>query len=331
MTNPQWMSVTITIPVFATPPALLVKCLRSVADARSRGDEVFVVVDGPQSRDLDDVISHAETFGFEVVRQRTRIGLVANWNACLRLGSCEFAHVMHADDAIAPEFYAAVREAFEGEHVSVVAAGHPRAADPTRRPLSRQARARPVVITRGNDAVTYLLSSEKPATGSFVLRRSALGSPARGFDARFPYCPDEELFLSVVGSGDLALVDPILYFESRHEDQARFSTWRRSDFGDVYYAARTQGARAGSPGAERIAVRQSSRRLLSVGRSLCRAGDRHAGFAILRSIASHDRHCMLNWRYWALLILAIVARTRDRHLPSPIARPSIHGSTNEPI
>lgn len=307
MTGLESLPVTIAIPVFATPPALLHACLRSIAEARGHTDQVFVVVDGPQPLDLENVVCHAPRFGFQVVRQTTRLGLVANWNACLQLGSHELVHVMHADDAVAPEFYIAARRAMELGHVAAVAAGR-----------FPPARSGPVAVLRGEEAARYLLSHQKPAAGSFVLRRSALGTPLRGFDPRFSYCPDEELFLRTVASGDLALVDQRLYLESQHDHQARYSTWHRPDFADVYYAARAEGARAVDVDLAPAARRQSSRRLLSVGRFLCRAGDRRAARAIARSIAAHDKGSLVTWRYWALVLLATALRERGSSMVSPV-------------
>lgn len=318
MTNLDSLRVTIAIPVFATPATLLYACLRSIAKARDHGDQVFVVVDGPQSPDLEGVIGHAPTFGFQVVRQTSRLGLVANWNACLELGTGDIVHVMHADDAVTPEFYVAVRRAMERGRVVAVAAG--------RFPAARSGA---VAILGGVEAARYLLSAQKPPTGSFVLRRSALGTPLRGFDSRLPYCPDEELFLRTVAFGDLALVDHRLYLESRHDQQVRYSTWHRPDFPDVYYAARTEGARAVSVDIVPLARRQTSRRLLSVGRFLCRVGDGRAARGIVRSVAAHDKGSMMNWKYWALLLLA--AGTRDRGpLLAPSVAPPVTGSRSEP-
>lgn len=317
MTNLEGLPVTIAIPVFATPVALLDACLRSIADAKGPDDQVFVVVDGPQPPDLEAVVSSAGAFGFQVVRQRTRLGLVANWNACLRLGSCELVHVMHADDAVGPEFYVAVGTAMQRANVAAVAAGR-----------FRSAGSGPFTVLGGREAARYLLSGEKPPTGSFVLRRSALGTPALGFDTRLPYCPDEELFLRILTSGDLALVDQRLYIESRHDRQARFSTWHRADFADVYYAARTEGARAVDVDIVPLARRQTSRRLLSVGRYLCRSGDGRAARAIVRSITAHDKRSMVNWKYWALLLLATATRNSGPLLATHPATP-VSGSRSD--
>jgi glycosyltransferase involved in cell wall biosynthesis len=310
VTEPEAPPVTIAIPVFATPPALLEACLRSIADATGPADEVFVVVDGPQSPDIEDVVRRCRAFGFQVVRQPSRVGLVANWNACLGLGHHEIVHVMHADDAVSPEFYARVRRGMTLDNIAVVAAGRPPVTARTvGRPSTGDAAAA-IVILRGQEAATYLLSRDKPATGSFVIRRSLLGVPVRGFDQRFSYCPDEELFLRVLAFGSLALVSDRLYVESRHDLQARYGTWRRADFADIYYAARATGASQFGEAVIRSARRQTSRRLLGVGRNLYKTGDRRAVRAILRSIAAHDKISMLTWRYWALFLMASTVRDR---------------------
>jgi len=312
----------IAIPVFATPPDLLNACLRSIAEARRDADQAYVVVDGPQSPELEQVIDRASGQGFEVVRQPWRIGLVANWNACLQLGSCTLVHVMHADDAIAPGFYDAVRIAMSNDRVAVVAAGQSPGSHPAVRVSGGPAWSPPRAVLHGADAANYLLSRLKPATGSFVLRRSTIETAQGGFDPRFHYCPDEELFLRIIASGDLALVDPDLYAESNHDRQARRTAWHRPDCADVYYAARIEGAHAFGPSVVRSARRQTSRGLFSVGRFLCRAGDRQAALAIVRSIAAHDKGSLMYWKFWALLVLAVFAGDHGAPPPADITAPT---------
>lgn len=321
--------MTIAIPVFATPAALMKACFISIADAMDPADQVFVVVDGPQSLELEDAICRASAFGFHVVRQPERLGMVANWSACLQLGSHDLVHVMHADDAVAPGFYVAVRRAMASREVAVVAAGRLPVSIPTTWPPSARARSGAPATISGQQAAAYLLSREKPAAGSFVVRRSALGTPPRGFDPRFPYCPDEELFIWLAANGGLALVDRRLYLESRHGGQARYSTWHQSDFADVYYAARSEGARAVGPDAEAVARQQTSRQLLSVGRFLCRDGDRRAARAVVQSIAAHDRGAMLNWKFWALVAMSTAVRPGGPS-PSAAVAASVPGSRSDP-
>jgi SAM-dependent methyltransferase len=300
------MSITIAIPVYSPPRAFLEACLRSVAGARAVDDEVFVVVDGPQSPEIEEALLAVEGLGFTLCRQPQRIGLVANWNACLEVGSRALVHVMHADDAVAADFYAEARGQMRSDDVVAVAAGAVRSGRRATVPL----------VLRTEAAARYLLSHEKPPAGSFVLRRSSLGMPPRGFDPRFAYCPDEELFLWVLQSGGLALIDRGLYRESRHDRQARFATWHQVDFADTYFDARTEGARAIGTHLVPIARRETSRRLLSVGRALCSAGDTRASRRVIRSIVAHDSGSVANWKLWALAVLTASRR------PTGHARPS---------
>jgi hypothetical protein len=289
--------------------------------AKGDRDQVFVVVDGPQSPDLERVVSCAPTYGFQLVRQTKRIGLVANWNACLQVGSNDLIHLMHADDAVTPYFYIAVRRAMEAHHVAMVAAGRFPVSYPSVEWLDTTESSGQIALLRGREAASYLLSRDKPPTGSFVLRRSVLGLPLRGFDSRYAYCPDEELYLRTLVRGDLALVESRLYLESSHIHQARYWTWHRADFADVYFAARVEGARAVGREVVQLARHQTGRRLFSVGRFLLKSGDWQAARTIVRSIAANDKRSMINWRYWALLILAAARRGSDRPTNGLTSRP----------
>lgn len=298
MTPSPGLSLSIAIPVYATPEELLRRCLVSVARAKAAIDEVFLVLDGPQPAATLAAVDAATVLGFTIIRNEERIGMVANWNACLALGRGPLMHVMHADDEIADTFYDAVRRAAAGPNVALIAAGRsPSPASRARMPSDASLRQ-----LSSNSAATYLLSSHKPPAGSFVIRRDYLRALSPWFDSRFPYSPDEDLHLRIVSRGDLALIERRLYRESRHDAQARYETWHQPDFASAYFGARSSGAASHGRSVRRGAIRETSRRLYSVGRVLADEGDVARVTRLIATIRRTDRKSWRDMRFWVLTI-----------------------------
>lgn len=304
MTGPSDVALSIAIPVYATPAELLARCLASVARAKTGLDDVFVVLDGPQPPKTAAAAAIATELGFTVIENKEHAGMTATWNACLALGQAAFVHVMHADDEIGEGYYDAVRQSATAG-IDLIAAGKSPAA------ASRADAPRPQTPQRLSDgsAAAYLLSSDKPPAGSFVIRRDALRATSPWFDPRYPYCPDEELHLRLVSRGDLALVDRHLYRESRHDAQARFETWRQPDFAEIYFGARLGGAALHDARLQRRAIRETSRRLYSVGRVLAEQGDLEGVARLVATIRNVDRRSWRDARLWALATFARVPAT----------------------
>ncbi len=241
------------IPVFGVSQRQLLDCVESVDSALGAADELIVVFDGPPAYDAERLQFPAKT---QVVINARRLGLVANWNHCLRLASNRAVHLMHADDRVDTRFYTAVREAFTAAPTCAfaVAAGSP----------GRVAYLPP------EPAVRVLLSRMRPAVGSVVYFRS---SSAEGtcFSPEYPYCPDEEMLPRLAMKGGIAMVGTDLYRESAWPGQTRHSTWREPDFVDIYWKARMHGVEACSTSVRAFARRETRWAIVSVCAELIRA------------------------------------------------------------
>jgi hypothetical protein len=182
--------------------------------------------------------------------------MVASWNACLDLASGELVHIMHADDRVARGFYASARAALSANpQVGVVATGSGGGE------VGPRLHKRAQVLTR-SETLRLLMGAKKPDAGAFVLRRSVVAD-AR-FSPRFPYCPDEEYFARLAGASGLAYIPADLYMAGSHAGQARFATWARPDFVDVYIDARMAAAYALGDRHSNYAQQETALRIVSV-------------------------------------------------------------------
>ncbi len=93
-----------TIPVF-NGEAYIEQTLESVAQQTLRPDRV-VVLDNCSTDRTEELVRSFKGFGCEFIRNPTNLGLFANFNRCLEFADqTEYLQILHADDALAPEFY----------------------------------------------------------------------------------------------------------------------------------------------------------------------------------------------------------------------------------
>lgn len=263
------LRVTVVIPVFGVTPNQLSRCLRSVETALGTRDELIVVFDGapPYAVEKLSIPSSAS-----VIVNPARLGLVANWNRCMTLGTGEAVHLMHADDEVGPQFYPNVHEAYRRWPDSAfVAAG---ASPGTMASMESVAAAR------------FLLSGSRPPVGSVVYHRADV--EWQPFSDAYPYCPDEEALPKLAYRRGIALVARELYRETTWDGQTRFATWHRDDFVDVYWTARMDGVGMYPASVREFARTETRARVISVCAYLIRVGDTRMASSHLRALRRLD-------------------------------------------
>ena len=93
-----------TIPVFNSE-AFLAQTLESVARQTLRPDRVIVLDDGSTDR-TEELTRNFQGIRCEFIRNPGNPGLFPNFNRCLEFADqTEYLQILHADDAIEPEFY----------------------------------------------------------------------------------------------------------------------------------------------------------------------------------------------------------------------------------
>jgi GT2 family glycosyltransferase/SAM-dependent methyltransferase len=107
------LSVTVVVCTRARPEALE-RCLRSIAEATDRPDEVLVVDNGPDAGSARDVLTHFPAFRY--VRE-PRPGLSVARNAALREATCDLLAFVDDDVVVHPGWLTALRRAFDDSDV----------------------------------------------------------------------------------------------------------------------------------------------------------------------------------------------------------------------
>jgi len=108
--RPRW---SVMIPAY-NAERTIAETLRSVlSQALSEGDMQIAVVDNVSTDETLAVVertvaAYASRGRVEIYRNPSNLGMVGNFNSCLRLARGELVHLLHADDFIRPGFYAAV-------------------------------------------------------------------------------------------------------------------------------------------------------------------------------------------------------------------------------
>ena len=283
--NSPWPRITVAIPVYGVSGEQLVQCARSADAALAATDDLFLVLDGPQPYRVHELPLPARA---KVKYNAQRLGLTGNWNRCLTLGEGEAVHLLHADDQVDPGFYGAVREALRRwPTCAFVMAG------PTNAP----------VLLESDSAARYLVARTGSPVGSVVYVRSVGGQPA-SFLAAYPYCPDEELLPRLASRGGVALIPNCLYRESTWPGQARYSTWERPDFVDVYWTARRDGVRDYATSVQEFATAETRSMVVSVCAHLIRSGQADLARTHLRALRRLDRGASGSLKVMAARFLA---------------------------
>src|SRR4051794_29700190 len=99
------IALTIAIPTY-NRGSTLQPLLESIRTSARPGDELIVSDDGS----TDDTAAIVTAFPeFRLVRHEQNIGMVENWNTCLRVASHEWICIVHDDDNLMPGALEALR------------------------------------------------------------------------------------------------------------------------------------------------------------------------------------------------------------------------------
>jgi hypothetical protein len=159
------------------------------------------------------------------------------------------------------------------------------------------------VLLEPENAARYLVARTCSPVGSVVYVRKDGGQPA-SFSAAYPYCPDEELLPRLASRGGVALIPSCLYRESTWPGQARYSTWERPDFVDVYWAARRDGVRGYATSVQEFAMAETRSSVVTVCAHLIRSGQADLALTHLRALCRLDPRASRSLKVLAARVLA---------------------------
>ena len=96
--------ISVVIPVYKPNMEYLEATIRSVVDSGVASEAVeIVMVDSTGDRSvLDSVVRR---YPFIRHHRNENVGIARNWNRCIEVASCDWVHILHADDLVLPGYY----------------------------------------------------------------------------------------------------------------------------------------------------------------------------------------------------------------------------------
>lgn len=117
--------ISVCIPVY-NGEAYLAQTIRSVLD-QTYSDFELVIIDNASTDSTVSIVRSFDDSRIRLIQNETNVGMVGNWNNCLRYGTCEYMQLLCADDLLTPdnfqkkveilEDYPEVGMVFSGSHV----------------------------------------------------------------------------------------------------------------------------------------------------------------------------------------------------------------------
>ena len=133
-----------------------------------------------------------EALDIEIFSFVHRAGLAGNWNRCLELSRGHLIHILHQDDRVRPQFYAATAAGFASQpdvgasftqHVFISEEG-------TALRYGHLQMAQPGLL---NDWLEYVIANLAIQCAAIVVRRSTY-EHLGGFDTSYTYCLDRDMW-----------------------------------------------------------------------------------------------------------------------------------------
>lgn len=208
--RPQW---SVVIPVHNCADYLAQALPEVVAQLAGRDDAEILVVDDASR---DDPAGVVERLGRDRVQYRPNpehLGAVATFNRCLDLATGELVHLLHGDDMVLPDFYAAMEQALaDPAPVAAVCRVQDVDADNTPTYITRSYRNGTGVWANAFDA--FAVSNRVRAPG-IVVRRAAY-ERVGGYRTDLPHAADWEMWTRLAARGPIVFVDQVLACYRRH-------------------------------------------------------------------------------------------------------------------
>ncbi len=211
------MIASICIPAF-NHERFIAETIRSALSQAHEDYEVVVSDDASTDRTADIAASFLNK-RLTVIRQRERLGIVRNWNACVNASRGRYFCLLSSDDMLEPTFLSEQMAVLEKHHrAGFVAAGCwiiNRDSDIVAAEVRRGVRKGSVSITPGHVALRHYATGPKVILTS-VLFRKELVDRLGGFNERMVICEDWEMFVRLLTLSDEAYNANILARLRRH-------------------------------------------------------------------------------------------------------------------
>ncbi len=215
--RPFW---SVMIPTCEPDPRFLREVLAAVLaqDPGPARMEIALVDDGSTRSDPRACIPPDARTRVDWMRQPQRVGIAANWNACIARARGEWVHILHQDDLIRPGFYARLEALIAACPAAGAAFCRDTVVDGEGRMVSEQRhlRATPGLL---EDWVEHIFVGLRLRASALVIRRrtyEALG----GFRLDLDYALDWDMWKRIAAAFPLAYEPDALMSYRRHDASA---------------------------------------------------------------------------------------------------------------
>ena len=208
------IKLSVAIPAY-NRASLIQSLLESICKQTEEGDEVIVSDDGSTDGTADQA---SKMPNVRVLRNERNLGMVGNWNACLRAATRDWICIVHDDDRLEPGAFAALR------HACSLAAGpalivHQYVGNPTDNSFR---------CKYSSPGMWGVLNCPTIPSGAIV-HRTIVDSIGL-FDPRFSYTADLEYFARIAAKYPLIIVEnPRVQDYRLHGANYQFKAWRQAD------------------------------------------------------------------------------------------------------
>lgn len=157
----------------------------------------IIVLDNDSTDDTRDIVKAIGGDRVKLIHHANNIGMMENFNECIRQSTGKYVHILHADDAVLPGFYKEFRQAFEQYPDAGLVSCFVDLVDENCN-KDTTLKLLPSVTMPNNDVSAFLYENPFRAPG-VVVRKSAYNTVGE-FDAELSYTADWDMWLRVISN-----------------------------------------------------------------------------------------------------------------------------------
>jgi glycosyltransferase involved in cell wall biosynthesis len=185
----------------------------------------FLIIDDSSTDNSQEIIRRyaAQDSRITVKVNANNLGMVQNWNECLRLARGEYVKFLFGDDVFnSPDTLEKMVAAMStSESIALVASART-VIDEASRPRSRKEGYRHTGPQPGTAIIQDCLLEQRNKIGEPTVALIRRSLAARGFDIRYKQMVDLEMWFHLLEQGDLFFIDePLCSFREHAEQQTR--------------------------------------------------------------------------------------------------------------
>jgi len=197
-------------------------------------DFELVIVDDCSTDNTHDIALEFDDARIRFFVNDQNLGLVGNWNRCLKLANGEIIWILHDDDILETNALSNAARVFNSYKIDMLYGDSQAFSDEkSLESASTQKKVSKVSVYKpGKEAILAII--RQGGVCSTVSIRKEVFLSVGGFDPQFCYSPDVEYYPRIAKGYPIAHTSEILAFRRSHKTRAMISTWQNEDFYNQY-------------------------------------------------------------------------------------------------